>query len=87
MVLCIGVQQPTDHALILGAVLLGFALEELDASFGKGDCDLYPFVAQYQLLGLRKKVRDDFQFSQRLVRVADFRAHRFVCLCASSRRQ
>lgn len=58
---------------------LGFAFEELDAAFGKGNGDFYPLVAQYQVLRLGKKVRNDLQFSQGLVRVSDFRAHKFVC--------
>jgi len=53
MVLCIGVRRPTDHALIPGGVLLGLAFEELDATRGKDNCNLYPLVAQNQVLGLR----------------------------------
>jgi hypothetical protein len=42
MVLRVGIEQSTNHALILGAVPLGLAFEELHAAFGEGNGDLYP---------------------------------------------
>ena len=87
MVLRVGVQQSTNHALVLGTVPLGLAFEELHAAFGKGNGDLYPLVLQYQVFGLGKKVRNNLHSSHGFIRVFDFRAHKFASLCASSQRQ
>ena len=87
MVLRVGIEQSTNHALVLGAVPLRFAFEELYAAFGESNGDLYPLVLQYQVFGLGKKVRNDLHSSHGFIRVSDFRAHRFAFLCASSQRQ
>lgn len=87
MVLCIRVQQPADHPLVLSVVPPRFALKELDAAFAEGDGDLDPLLAEDQILRRRKKVRNDPKASEWLVGVLDFRAHRCVCLCASSPRR
>ena len=41
MMLCIGIQQPTDHALVLGAVPFRLTFEEVNAALGQGNRDLY----------------------------------------------
>jgi len=87
MVLCVGVQQPTNHPLVLRAMLLGLAFEELHAALGEGDGDLYALVLQNQVLRLGEKVRNDLHSSQGLIRVSDFRVHRFAFLYASSPRR
>jgi len=53
MMLRVGVEQSTNHALVLCAVLLGLAFEEFDAPFGEGNGDLYTLFVQCQILGLR----------------------------------
>jgi hypothetical protein len=59
VVLGIGIQQPPNHSLVLGMVLPGFRLEEIDAALAQGDRDLHAFVAEYEFLGTRKEVRND----------------------------
>ena len=87
MVLSVGIEETANHPLVLCAMDFGFALEKLDATLGQGKRDLYALFAQNQLFWFGQKVRDDFQSSQRLVRVFDFRAHRFSFLCANIQRQ
>ena len=83
----VGIEQSTNHALVLGAVPLGFAFEEVHAAFGEGNGDLYPLILQYEVLGLGKKVWNDPHSSHGFIHVFDFRAHRFSFLCANSQRQ
>ena len=52
MMLCVGIQEPTDHALVLGAVPFSLTLEEFDAALGQGECDLYALFVQGQILWL-----------------------------------
>jgi hypothetical protein len=73
MVLGIGIKQPPDHALVLGIVLLRFALEELDAPLTQRDCDLDLFVPKNEVLGARQKIRDDLEVSEGFVRVSKMR--------------
>ena len=87
MMLGIGVEQPPNHPLILGVVLLCLDLEEVDATLAQGNGDLDPFVLKYKILRPGKKVSDDLGVSESFVRVLDFRAHKFVCPFASSLRQ
>ena len=42
-------EQPSDHALVLRVVLLGLALEELDAALAQRDRDLDAFVPENQI--------------------------------------
>ena len=37
MVLCVGIEQASDHPLILGVVLQCLTLEEVDAAFAQGE--------------------------------------------------
>ena len=83
----IGVEKPPNHALILGVVLLCLDLEEVDATLAQCDGDFDPFVLKYKILMSGKKISDDLGASERLVRVLDFRAHRFACLSANSLHQ
>jgi hypothetical protein len=85
MMLRIGVEQPPDHALVLGVMFPGLALEELNASLAQRDGDFNTFVPKDEVLRTRKKIRNDLEVSERFVGVLDFHAHRFACLSASSR--
>ena len=85
--LSIGVEQPPNHSLILGVVLLRLDLEKIDATLAQRNGDLDPFVLKYKILRTRKKVSDDLGVSEVFVRVLDFRAHKFVCLFANSLHQ
>lgn len=84
MMLCIGVEKPPDHPLILGVVLLRLDLEEVDATLAQGNGDLDSFVLEYKILRPGKKISDDLGGSEGFVRVFYFRAHKFVCPFASS---
>lgn len=83
----IGVQEPADHALVLRAVFRGLPFEEFDAALRERDCHLHAFFAESELFRGRQKVRNDFQFAQRLIGVSDFLGHKFACLVASNRHQ
>jgi len=87
MVFRVCIEQPPDHPLILRVVPARLVLEELDAALAQCDRDLDAFVPEDQVLGARKEVRNDLQFSETLVRVSDVLAHTFACLCASTRRR
>ena len=41
MVLSIDIKQPTNHALILRAMLFSFTFEELNAALGQGKRNFY----------------------------------------------
>lgn len=43
MMVRVGVEQPTDHMLILRMMFPGLAFEELDASLTQSDGDFDPF--------------------------------------------
>lgn len=87
MVLCIGIEQPADHALVLCMMFLRLALEELDASLAQRNGDLDAFVPKYQFFGPGKEIRNDPEVSEGFVGVFDFLAHRCACLSASSKHQ
>jgi len=87
MMLCIGVEQPPDHALVLGVMFPGLALEEVDASFAQRDGNLDAFIPKDEILRPRQEVRNDLEVSERFVGVLDFLAHIFACLSASNRLQ
>ena len=75
MMLCIGVEQPPDHALVLRVMFAGLAFEELDASLAQRDGDLHAFIPKDEVLRSRKDVRNDLEISERFVGVFDFLAH------------
>jgi hypothetical protein len=49
MMLCVRIQKSTDHALILRVVLLGFALEEVDASLAQCERYFHSIVSKYKV--------------------------------------
>jgi hypothetical protein len=84
MMLCIGIEQPPDHALVLSMMFSGLALEELDASLAQCNGDLDAFLSKDEVFRSGKEVRNDPDISERFVGVFDFPAHRFAYLSASS---
>src|SRR6266849_3331619 len=85
MVLRVRIKQPTNHTLVLGIVLLRFALKKLHASLTQGNGHLHPFILKHKVLRARKKIRNDFQVPERFIRVFDVRAHTVASLSANSR--
>jgi hypothetical protein len=85
--LCVGIKEPPDHALVLSVMFPGLALEELDASLAQRDGHFDPFIPKDEFLRARKEVRNDLEVSERFVGVPDFPAHKLACLSASSRLQ
>ena len=57
--LCIRVEKPADHALVLGVALPRFVLEKLDAALAQGDGHLDPFLPEDEVFRARKKIRND----------------------------
>ena len=82
--LCVGVEQASDHPLILGVVLQGLTLEEVDTAFAQGERYLDSVIPEDEILRTRKEVGNNFKFSEGFVCVFDFRAHRFVFLFANN---
>ena len=85
--LCIRVEQATDHALVLSVMFPGLTLEELDASPAQCNGDFDSFILKDEFLRARKEIRNDLEVSEGFVRVLDLFAHTFACLSASSRLQ
>jgi hypothetical protein len=50
MSVTVGIQQPTNHALILSAVFRSLSLEELDALFAQGDGDFDAFFPKRKFI-------------------------------------
>ena len=86
MVLCIGIEQPADHALVLCVVFPRLTLEELNASLAQRNGDFDAFVPKNQFFGPGKEVRNDPEVSEGFVGVFDFLAHRCACLRGANRR-
>jgi hypothetical protein len=49
MMLCVNIQKSTNHALILRVVLLGFALEEVDASLAQCERYFHSIISKYKV--------------------------------------
>ena len=84
MVLCISVEKPPDHSLILGIMFLRLTFEELDAAFAQGERYLDSFIPKDQVFRAGKKVGNNLKLSEGLVGVFDFPAHRFAFLSANN---
>jgi hypothetical protein len=56
MVFGIGVEQSSDHPLVLGVVSPRLGFEEVDAAPAQRDRDLDPFIPKDQFFGARKEV-------------------------------
>lgn len=80
MGLRIGIEQPPDHALVLGAMFSSLTLEEVDASLAQRDGDLNAFDTKDEFIGPWKEIRNDPEVSEGFVRVRDVLAPRFACL-------
>jgi len=87
MMFRVSVKQPPDHALVLGMMFPGFALEKLDTSLAQRKGDFDSFIPKDELLRSREEVRNDLEVSDEFVCVFDFLAHTFASLFASSRLQ
>lgn len=59
MVLCIGIEQPSDHPLVLRAMFSGLVFEEVHTSLTQGNGDLDSLIPKDQVLRPRKEVRND----------------------------
>jgi hypothetical protein len=84
MVLCVGIEQPSDHPLILRVVLQCLTLEEVDTAFAQGKRYLDSVIPEDEILRERKKIGNNLKVSEWLVCVLDFPAHRFAFLCANN---
>lgn len=81
----IGIEQPPDHALVLGVMFAGFSLEVLDASLAQRNGHFDSFVPKDEFFWPRQEIRNDSKVSEKFVRVFYFLVHRFACLSASNR--
>lgn len=84
MVLCVGIQEAPNHALVLRIVLPRLALEELHAALAQRDGHLDALVPKDQVFRTGEEVRNDLEIPEGFVRVPNFLAHRFAFLCASN---
>lgn len=75
MMLCIGIKQPPDHALILCMMFPCLALEEFNASSAQRNGNFDSFVPKDEVFRPRKEVRNDLEIAERFVGVLDFLAH------------
>jgi hypothetical protein len=75
--LCIGIEQPADHALILRMMFPRLTLEKLDASLAQRNGDLDAFVPKDQFFWPGKEVRNGTEVSEGFGGVSDSLAHRF----------
>jgi len=80
----IGVEETSDHSLILCVVFPRFAFEEFNATLAQGNGDLDALLLEDEVLGRRKEIRNDLELPEWLIRVFDSRAHRLAFLLASS---
>ena len=87
MVFSVIVEKSANHSLVWGVMFSCLGLKEFDAALAQGDRHFHPFVSKDQVLGTGKKVRNDFEVTERFVGVSDFLVHKFVFLCANNRHQ
>ena len=78
----VGVEKTTNHALILGLVSRRLLLEEFHAAPAESKRYLHTLVAEHQFPGRGKKVRNQADFPEGLIRVFDSCAHRSAYLSA-----
>ena len=71
----IGIEKPTNHALILRMVARCFGFEEFDTLLAQCQRDCYSLFAKSQLGRRRKKVWDNANLAQRFIGIFDFPAH------------
>lgn len=79
------IEKTPDHSLILGIVLLRLGLEELHAPLAQSKRYFDSIIPKDQIFRTRKEVGNNIKFSEGLVCVFDFRAHRFAFLFANNR--
>lgn len=78
------IEQPSNHALILGVIFMCLGFEKIDATLAKCNGDLDPFLLKRKILRPRQEISDDLGVSEHFVRVLYFRVHKFVCLFSSN---
>lgn len=81
------VEQPPDHALILGVMFPSLTFEKLDTSLAQHKGNFDAFIPKDEILWPWQKVRNDLEVSEGFVCVFDFLAHIFASLFSSSRLQ
>jgi len=79
------IKQSSDHSLVLRVVFARLVLEEFDAALAERDGHLHTIFTEDQIFRTRQKVRYNPEFSERLIGVSDFLAHRSAFLSANSR--
>jgi hypothetical protein len=67
------IQKPTNHALILGVVLLCFALEKVNAAFGERERDFHAILTKDKAFWCWEEIPDNPRRTDWLIRVFDFR--------------
>ena len=72
----IGVEQLSDHSLILRLVLGCMRFEKVDASLAQGYRYLHTLIPECKLMGRGKKIGNNPILTNRFIRVFYFRAHR-----------
>ena len=83
--LCVCIQQATNHALILRVVFLSFTLEELDASLAQGECYFHSILSEDEIFWWWEEIRNYHGLPHRFIRVLYFRAHKLPCPFSSIR--
>lgn len=78
------IQESTDHALILCVVLFCFVLEKVNTAFSQRERNFHAILTKHKILWWWKEIPDNLQRTDWLIRVLDFRAHRFLCPFSNS---
>jgi len=78
------IQEPANHALILCVVLLCFALEKVNAAFSQRERYFHAILTKHKILWWWEEISDNLQRTDWLIRVLDFRAHKFLCPFSNS---
>ena len=87
MMLDVGVEQSTDHALVLRVVFARFSLKVVHASLAQCYGYFDSFISKDKLFRARQEIRNDPKISEGFVCIFYFPVHRFAYLSASNRLQ
>jgi hypothetical protein len=74
------IQEPTNHALILGVVLLCFALEKVNAAFGERERNFHVILAKDNVFWWWEDILDNPRRTDWLIRVFYFRVRNLLSL-------
>lgn len=72
---CIFIQKSSNHLLVLSVVFLCFFFKEFNARFAQRNCNFNSFIFKREFFWGRKKVRNNFHLTYRLIGVACFLFH------------